>query len=201
MQSKEKVVEGPGTEEIIFQSAMRIFIKNGYKGTRMQDIADEANLNKALLHYYFRSKEELFKKVLRQLMSQLVELISNTLFSDQDTQTVLSGISEHHLRFYQDKKGFPLFLMNTMHSHPELVVEVMDKTSIRHLTYALMAQKISETSMSEQEVILWFMSFLSLKMMPLVGQDLFKYLLQTDDEKYQSLLHAHAGYTVQLMRN
>ena len=38
-------------------------MRDGYDGSRMQDIADVAGINKALLHYYFRSKDKLFEKV------------------------------------------------------------------------------------------------------------------------------------------
>ena len=48
------------TEEKILTAAKKVFLTRGMDGARMQDIADEAGINKALLHYYFRSKEKLF---------------------------------------------------------------------------------------------------------------------------------------------
>ena len=42
------------TEEKILQAAEQIFLKHGYDGSRMQAIADLAEINKAMLHYYFR---------------------------------------------------------------------------------------------------------------------------------------------------
>jgi len=44
------------TEEKILEAAKKVFVNKGMAGARMQDIADEAGINKALLHYYFRSK-------------------------------------------------------------------------------------------------------------------------------------------------
>ena len=41
------------TEKRILEAASKIFIQHGLSGARMQDIADEAGINKALLHYYF----------------------------------------------------------------------------------------------------------------------------------------------------
>ena len=51
------------TEEKILEAAKEVFMKYGLYGARMQDIADTAGINKALLHYYFRSKEKLFDAV------------------------------------------------------------------------------------------------------------------------------------------
>ena len=51
------------TEEKVLEAAKEVFMKYGLYGARMQDIADTAGINKALLHYYFRSKEKLFDAV------------------------------------------------------------------------------------------------------------------------------------------
>src|SRR5262245_51487236 len=51
------------TEERIITAARKVFLSKGLAGARMQDIADEAGINKALLHYYFRSKEKLFDMI------------------------------------------------------------------------------------------------------------------------------------------
>ena len=51
------------TEEQIFDAALTIFSRKGKDGARMQEIAEEAGMNKALLHYYFRSKDRLYEAV------------------------------------------------------------------------------------------------------------------------------------------
>ena len=55
-----------GTEENILKAATSIFHKKGMAGARMQEIADEAKINKAMLHYYFRNKQQLFEAVFMQ---------------------------------------------------------------------------------------------------------------------------------------
>ena len=47
------------TEEKIFEAATEVFVEKGMDGARMQDIANQAGINKALLHYYYRTKEKL----------------------------------------------------------------------------------------------------------------------------------------------
>ena len=48
------------TEEKIINAAEKVFVEKGMAGARMQHIADEAGINKSLLHYYYRSKEKLY---------------------------------------------------------------------------------------------------------------------------------------------
>ncbi|MBK8388155.1 MAG: helix-turn-helix transcriptional regulator [Saprospiraceae bacterium] len=60
------------TESIIKQAAMEVFLKDGFDGARMQKIADLAGVNKAMLHYYFSSKDVMFEKIFAEAMSDLV---------------------------------------------------------------------------------------------------------------------------------
>jgi AcrR family transcriptional regulator len=68
------------TEEKILIAARKVFIEKGWDGARMQEIADNAGINKALLHYYFRNKEQLFKRVFAGIVGNSF-LISIPLFN------------------------------------------------------------------------------------------------------------------------
>ena len=58
-------------EQKIIEAAADIFETKGFEGARMQQIADKAGINKALLHYYFRSKDLLFEKVFLKLAGKI----------------------------------------------------------------------------------------------------------------------------------
>ena len=66
MEKTEKI----STEVKILAAAEEVFLKSGYDGSRMQEIADLAGINKAMLHYYFRSKDLLFERIFEQKFSQ-----------------------------------------------------------------------------------------------------------------------------------
>src|SRR3954462_1734201 len=74
------------TEERILSAAQKVFLAKGMDGARMQDIADEAGINKALLHYYFRSKDKLFEQIFLNVATAFLPKIffilkgENTLF-------------------------------------------------------------------------------------------------------------------------
>ena len=59
------------TEEKIFEAATDVFVEKGMDGARMQDIATHAGINKALLHYYFRTKDQLFSKVFEKIAGRM----------------------------------------------------------------------------------------------------------------------------------
>src|SRR5262252_672983 len=67
------------TEQRILDAAHTVFVRRGTAGARMQEIAAEARVNQALLHYYFRTKERLaraaFERAAMQLMPAVVRII------------------------------------------------------------------------------------------------------------------------------
>ena len=72
------------TEEKIFNAARIVFQKKGFAGARIQEIADEAGINKAMLHYCFKNKELLFQAVFMNAFSQLAPQI-NEIFKSNDS--------------------------------------------------------------------------------------------------------------------
>jgi TetR/AcrR family transcriptional regulator len=62
------------TEDRIFRSALKVFAQKGREGARMQEIADDAGINKAMLHYYFRSKERLYEEVFGYVLRRLTRM-------------------------------------------------------------------------------------------------------------------------------
>ena len=80
------------TEERILAAAKKVFIHKGMYGARMQDIADEAGINKALLHYYFRNKEKLFEVIFKDAAGQLFPTINMIFESDSPLFEKLESI-------------------------------------------------------------------------------------------------------------
>src|SRR4051812_50132081 len=68
----EPIVQDADAEKRILDAAHQVFLRRGTAGARMQEIADEAGVNKALLHYYFRSKERLSEAGFRRAAGGLV---------------------------------------------------------------------------------------------------------------------------------
>jgi TetR/AcrR family transcriptional regulator len=69
------------TEQRILDAAHAVFVRRGTAGARMQEIAAEAGVNQALLHYYFRNKEQLalaaFERAGKGFMPAVVQVIAS----------------------------------------------------------------------------------------------------------------------------
>ena len=79
-----KKAKDKGAEERILAAAKKVFTTKGMAGARMQDIADEAGINKALVHYYFRDKDKLFEVVFLAEAQKFFPKI-NAIFNSEAT--------------------------------------------------------------------------------------------------------------------
>jgi AcrR family transcriptional regulator len=61
------------TEDLIFQAAYNIFLLYGYHGTTLHQIAVLAGVHKSAIHYYFRSKEKLYRKVVMFVLDNILK--------------------------------------------------------------------------------------------------------------------------------
>ena len=93
-------------EEKILEAARQVFENKGMAGARMQEIADEAKINKSLLHYYYRSKQKLFEAVFKSAFNKLAPQINTILNSDQSICHKIKKLLKE-LHFFYDQS--PLF--------------------------------------------------------------------------------------------
>ena len=88
-----------GTEERIFEAARKVFGRKGRDGARMQEIADEAGINRALLHYYFRSKQGLFEAVFAHMFEQYMRSFDAVLEPGQPFSELLRRFVDHYIDY------------------------------------------------------------------------------------------------------
>lgn len=92
-----KQITDESTEERILSAATRVFLEKGKDGARMREIADEAGINKALLHYYFRSKEQLYREVvLREVSGFFRELVAS-FSAEEEIENFLRRFVENYI--------------------------------------------------------------------------------------------------------
>ncbi len=115
------------TEEKILQAARAVFIRKGLSGARMQEIADEAGINKALLHYYFRSKEKLFERIFEEVLKNLSYGISEVLSSDVPILNKLDSFIEKYSEALSANPYLPVFVLNEMSQNPSRIKAFFEK--------------------------------------------------------------------------
>ena len=81
----DRKIPDSNTETKIKAAARSVFHKKGFAGTRTRDIAKEANLNLALLNYYFKSKQKLFELIMLETLKEFNQAMGEVLNNEITT--------------------------------------------------------------------------------------------------------------------
>jgi AcrR family transcriptional regulator len=118
------------TDERILEAAKKIFHARGFEGARMQVIADEAGVNKALLHYYFRNKETLFKGVFEDAFTKLLARINEIFYSDKPILIKIETFLDYYLEFLSQNSFLPVFILHALYTRPEQLKTLLEKKNL-----------------------------------------------------------------------
>ena len=110
------------TERRILDAARTVFIRRGSGGARMQEIAEEAGVNQALLHYYFGTKDGLALAVFRESAAKLFPGILRILSSDLSIEARVEQVVHHYIDTLRAHPFLPGFVLGEMNFNPERMV-------------------------------------------------------------------------------
>ena len=118
------------TEERIIASAEKLFYQKGKAGTSMQDIADDAGINRTLLNYYFRSKDLLFEAVFRKAMGSFVPNLAAMISSEVSFNNYLPAMVEKIIDTMLENPQIPIFVLQELSSNPERMPQIIKEMGI-----------------------------------------------------------------------
>lgn len=116
------------TETRILDAAHRVFVRRGVAAARTQEIADEAGVNKALLHYYFRTKEKLADAVFIQAAGRLFPQMLSALASDLPLREKLRGAIHAHMDAVDASPFLPGYILCELRTDPERLSTLLHET-------------------------------------------------------------------------
>ena len=117
------------TERRILDAAHVVFLRRGTAGGRMQEIAKEADVNSALLHYYFRSKERLAEAVFQRAAMQLMPAVIRILGSDAELEAKVEQVVDVELEQLQKTPYLPGYILSELTHHPERVRQLFSSAT------------------------------------------------------------------------
>jgi AcrR family transcriptional regulator len=113
------------TEQRILDAAHAVFLRSGTAGARMQEIADEAGVNKALLHYYFRSKDRLAEAVFQRAAMRLFPAVLRMLASDAELEDKVQRVVEHYLDHLSETPYLAGYVLCELNQHPDRITQYL----------------------------------------------------------------------------
>lgn len=123
--------ENKDKEQIILKAAQRVFLRKGMDGARMQEIADEAEINKSLLHYYYRSKEKLFTAVFKEILKDFLPNINEIIKKDISVLNKIFYFIDNYMNMLYANPSTPTFVLYEMHKNPESLIEIFKNIGLK----------------------------------------------------------------------
>lgn len=202
-----KPVQDLPAEERIIVAARSVFLRKGYTGARMQDIADEAGINKALLHYYFRSKEKLFEVIFREAFDLLIPKVVDIFASDSHFFDKLRAFVSVYVNMAMENPYIPLFVLNQLHTNPDqfrkpfaAVAKRIPLPQFREEISRAVKQGIIRPVEPHQLI----MHIMSLCLFPSMARPMFQLVMQVTDAQFREMAEARkeavAEFVIQAIR-
>lgn len=180
------------TRSQIIAAAREEFLRHGFDATRMRGIALRADLNKGLIHYYFKSKEALLVEVFIETFSKLFDGIKEVVNKEQPLYEMVSKVIDVYIDFMLDNPKLPAFIVQEMNRNPERHMEHMRKAAIRPpfdgLVLALEAGKISGSVRKELCTKHFIVNMISMMLFPFVAKHMLQFIHGMNEPAYKKFI-------------
>jgi len=179
------------TEEKILEAAQKVFVRKGMYGARMQDIADEAGINKALLHYYFKNKQKLFEEIFMYAAGKLFPRINVIFRSDEPLFVKIEQFCNEYISVVLENPYLPLFVLNELNQDPVYFMNKLWAKNKRPDPRKFLEQiekEIKKGVIKKISPVQLLMNLISMTISPFVGKPMFQMTLGLDDLQFRMLM-------------
>lgn len=178
------------TEEKIFEAATEVFLAKGMDGARMQDIANHAGINKALLHYYFRTKDRLFNAVFEMIARKMLRKFAPVFDENFSFEDKIRFFFKEHISFLQENPALPGFIINEINRNPARIKKILKNVDIKNLWSMLEKQhreEFKKYNITEDSIPQLLTTIVSISVFPFAARGIIEGVFENiglDFDKY-----------------
>jgi AcrR family transcriptional regulator len=185
------------TEEKIFEAATDVFLEKGMDGARMQDIATHAGLNKALLHYYYRTKDQLFNAVFEVIAARVLKKFAPVFDENLSLEAKVKFFYKEHIKFLQENPKLPAFILNEINRDPKRVKKLLKNVHFETLWLKLYNQhkkELEKYNITEENVPQLLITIASLSVFPFAARGIIEYALDNMGISFNDFIEQRKEY-------
>ncbi|MCX6146369.1 MAG: TetR/AcrR family transcriptional regulator [Candidatus Kapabacteria bacterium] len=200
------MLEQENTEEKILNAARKVFTSKGYAAARMDDIAKEAGMNRALIHYYFRSKDKMFQIIFEEKFRIFFLSISSVLTSDNDVKEKVVNLIRMYFEQLIENPDLPLFIINAVNASPENFIKLTNKLNVSpkeaFKSFHIQVQKeVEEGKIRNIKPYVLILNILSLSIFPFIARKMFMNINNISETEYFEILENRIEDVINMVLN
>jgi AcrR family transcriptional regulator len=176
-------MKAPTTEARILDAAKKVFHARGFDGARMQEIADEAGVNKSLVHYYYRNKDTIFQAVFEEAFGRLAYKLNEIFSSDLPFNIKIKHFVGYYVTFIAENSYLPLFILNGLYEKPGQLKKMLEKSRISpaDILETMRLQMKNEMNLDIDPMHI-YINILALSIFPVIAKPLIQTIFGFSEE-------------------
>lgn len=179
-------------EQLILEVARKQFVQKGFAATKMQDIAAEAGVNKALLHYYYRSKEKLYHQIIVRTLDRVIPTFAAAMATEGTFWERLENLVHTYVTLLQAEPDIPFFIMSELSQEQDRFVSELRLRAHYFPAAQSFVQSMHEEMeagrMKQMPPLHLMLNIMSLTVFPFIAKPVFSTIFSFDDESLKQLL-------------
>lgn len=190
------------TEEKIFDAATEVFTEKGMDGARMQDIADHAGINKALLHYYFRTKDKLFSKVFEKIAGKMFTKFAPLFDGNLSLEEKIRFFFNAHISFLQENPRLPAFILNELNRNPARIRKLLSTIDFGKVWLLLLEQhkdELSNYNITEENLPQIMTTIASMSVFPFAARGVLESIFQNMGVDFDSYIEERKKFAAEFV--
>lgn len=181
------------TETAILGAARRVFTQRGFDGARMDEIAKAAGINRALLHYYFRSKDKLFDLVFAQRAREFFLGLVGIISGPGNLEEKIRAIVAHDIDMIRSQPDLPIFIMQELTQHPDRLVRMAAESGANpsHMMKSfklVVKEAIDKKQIRPIDAGQLLINVMSLCVYPFIAKPMVKAVQELDDKQFEKMI-------------
>lgn len=191
------------TEERILNAAKEVFLRKGMAGARMQEIANEAGINKSLLHYYYRSKDKLFLSVFRLAIQNFIPEIKSIIFSDAPVTDKIDRFVSEYIDVLLNNPFVPLFILQEIQRDPDRLLSIFQEEGIQpQMVLAQFKQAVDNEEIRAIDPVHLLINILSMCIFPIAARPMMQRMFYNNDSgAYDKFLEERKKVVSEFVKN
>ena len=194
-------------EQVILDAAAELFLERGFDSTSTTDIAKKAGCNQALVHYYFRTKENLFLRIFKKNIETFLSFANNYMYSGDFMQFLEKGI-ESYFEILKANRNLPLFLIKEFAMNEDRRIffrENFVNNELRRSVYykfdKIVKQEIEKGTIRPIETLNLLLDVLSLCAFTFISLPMYTTWLEKDDSEVDDFIESRKNEIITLIKN
>ena len=189
-------------EQLIKETAKRIFFAEGKLHATTQEIADAAGINRASIHYYYRSRKMLFDKVFEEAMEEFHKKLTVVVAQDDlPFRKLVESVIEFLLKKSLEHPFLELFLVAELNTNPEMKHALLpeEASARRKMLKEYIAEEVAAGTMKPIEPEHFIVNMMSLCSFPFLAKPIVKNAIELTEEAYVKFINQRKDVIMKLI--